>query len=425
MLKVSLFAIALLTFITSYEQNNDSSKLKVFIDCRTNCDIRFFKTEITIVDFVIDRTAADVHVLVTSQPVGSGGNQYQINFYGQNNYKDYADTLHFNTKPNASAAEARQSLLSYLMYGLAPFIAKTSFAPVIQISMKDKKAVSEVGDNTKNTKDKWNYWVYTIGVDGQLNADQVYKTQVLSSDISANRTTDKLKVNFSSYGSLNNTRYNYSSGDTTTTYLVKNTQFGFYHQLVKTISAHWSVGYQASFSNNTFANIKRKLYFKPSIEYNIFNFKDVNSRLLVVRYGVDINNPYYYDTTIFDKISETIYGQKLSVTLTLNKKWGTINTGVQYRNFFKDPRLNSMGMSAYADVKITGSLSFYVNVNASIVHDQINLVKGGATEQEVLTRKRQIASNFNYHSSFGVKFRFGSILNNFVNPRFDGYGGFW
>ncbi|MEJ7680063.1 MAG: hypothetical protein WKG06_19825 [Segetibacter sp.] len=81
-------------------------------------------------------------------------------------------------------------------------------------------------------------------------------------------------------------------------------------------------------------------------------------------------------------------------------------------------------MSANADIKISGSFSFFVNVNAAIVHDQINLVRSGASEQEVLTRKRQIASNFNYNTSFGINFRFGSILNNFVNPRFEGYGGF-
>lgn len=424
MLKVYLLAIALLHVIIAHTQEADSTKLKVFIDCRAGCDLSFFKTEITIVDFVIDRTAADAHVLITSQPVGSGGKQYQLNFYGQNNYKDYIDTLYCGTKPNASAAEVRQSLLRYLMYGLTPLIAKTPFGPVIQISMKDKKAASEVSANTSNTKDKYNYWVYTVGVDGQLNADQVYKTNIISSDIAANRTTDKLKVSFSTYGSLNNTRYKYTNGDSVTTYLVKNTEYGFYHELVKTISGHWSVGFQASFSNNTFANIKRKLYFKPAIEYNIFNFKDVNNRLLVLRYGVDISSRRYYDTTIFNKISETLYGQKASVTLTLNKKWGTINTGIQYRNFFKDTKLNSMGISTHAEIKITGAFSFYVNANASIVHDQINLVKGGSSEKEVLTRKRQIASNFNYYTSFGVKFRFGSILNNFVNPRFEGYGGF-
>lgn len=424
MLKFFWLAITVFYATCGYTQDTAKAKLKVFIDCRVGCDITYFKTEITIVDFVIDRTAADAHVLVAAQPVGSGGNQYQLNFYGQNKYERFIDTLYFTTKPNTTAAEVREVLLHYLMSGFAPLIAKTAYAEEMQVSLRKKKELNKSEDDKKNTKDKWNYWVYTVGVDGQLNADQVYKTHIVSSNFAANRVTDKLKLHFSTYGSLNNTTYSYPAGDSVTTYLVKNREYGFYHHLVKTISGHWSVGYQASFSNNTFTNIKRKLYFKPAIEYNFFNFKDVNNRYLVIRYGVDVSNFHYYDTTIFSVVKETRYGQKVSLTLAFNKKWGTINTGIHYRNFFKGPKLNSMGISANADVKITGAFSFYININAGVVHDQVNLVKGGATEQEVLTRKRQIASNFNYNTSFGVYFRFGSILNNFVNPRFEGYGGF-
>jgi hypothetical protein len=75
-------------------------------------------------------------------------------------------------------------------------------------------------------------------------------------------------------------------------------------------------------------------------------------------------------------------------------------------------------------VRVTGGLSFFINANGSLVHNQVNLVKGNISEQDVLTRKRQLASTYNYYTGFGLNFRFGSILNNFVNPRFEGYGGF-
>ena len=83
-----------------------------------------------------------------------------------------------------------------------------------------------------------------------------------------------------------------------------------------------------------------------------------------------------------------------------------------------------MGLSANADVRIGAGLSYFVYANGNVVHNQINLVKGEVTEQEVLTHKRQLGSSFNYYTSFGLAYRFGSILNNFVNPRFDGYAGF-
>ena len=39
--------------------------LRLFLDCETSgCDFDYFRTKITWVDYVRDRTAADVHVLV-------------------------------------------------------------------------------------------------------------------------------------------------------------------------------------------------------------------------------------------------------------------------------------------------------------------------------------------------------------------------
>ncbi len=421
--KVLFIALGMICSFNVKAQNNDTAKLKVFIDCRARCDFNFIKSEITIIDFVIDRLAADEHVLITSQRAGSGGVQYQLNFYGQNRYEGYTDTLVFTTTPNATAAEIRQNLLHYLMLGFSPLIAKTSSAKKIKITMKEETAAGlPPYENGKH--DKWNFWVYRISARGDLSADRVYKNNVISSNFSADRTTDKLKVEFNINGSIRNSVYTYERAADTTKYTVKNSDYGFFHNLVKSFSPHWSYGYQTNFSSNTFNNIKRKIFFSPAIEYNVYDYKEVNNHFFVLRYGLDVNNNLYYDTTIFNKIKETLYGHRFSAALTLNKKWGTFNSGIFYRNYFHDRKLNTMGINANADVRITGGLSFFVHANASVVHNQISLVKGGATEQEVLTRKRQLASNYNYNSSFGLTFRFGSILNNFVNPRFDGYGGF-
>ena len=90
MFKAEHFYVLFLSFILAMAasaQNNSGQKerLKVFIDCsNTWCDMDFIRTEINIVDFLADRLASDVHVLITSQNTGSGNNQYQMIFYGQN-----------------------------------------------------------------------------------------------------------------------------------------------------------------------------------------------------------------------------------------------------------------------------------------------------------------------------------------------------
>ncbi|MDZ7341730.1 MAG: hypothetical protein ONB27_10280 [candidate division KSB1 bacterium] len=46
----------------------------------------------------------------------------------------------------------------------------------------------------------------------------------------------------------------------------------------------------------------------------------------------------------------------------------------------------------------------------------------GATLEEVLLRQRQLETSYNYWTSIGLSYTFGSIYNNIVNPRFGGSG---
>lgn len=424
MWKVFSVVLVFLFVMPAGAQNADTTKLRVFIDCRTGCDMQFIKTELPVVDFVTNRLAADAHVLVTNQRIGSGGTQYQLNIYGQNKHVNFKDTLRFITTPGATASERRQKLVQSLLLGLLPMIAKTAYISGISISLNPALAGTGSGFIQNNTRDKWNYWAFRVGIQGEVSADKVYHTNLLNSNFSANRTTDKLKIEVYLTGSRRNSVTTSESNGITKKIVVNNSDYGVFHNMVKSFDDHWSYGYQTNFSNSTFNNIKRKIYFNPALEYNIFNYSEVNSRSFIIRYGVDVNRNLYYDTTIYNEIKETLYGHRFSTALTLNKKWGTFFSGFNYRNYLKDHRLYSVGVSVRTDVRLTGNLSFSVNANASIVHNQLSLVKGAATEQDVLTRKRQLASTYNYYTSFGFNYRFGSILNNFVNPRFEGYGGF-
>ncbi len=60
--------------------------VRVFLDC-PSCDENYIRTEITFVNYVRDRTAADVHVLVTTQGTGGGGIQYSLKFIGLDRFR--------------------------------------------------------------------------------------------------------------------------------------------------------------------------------------------------------------------------------------------------------------------------------------------------------------------------------------------------
>lgn len=419
MRKFTLLLVFLSVLKMGFSQPTVNGKLKVFIDCsNTGCDQDFIRSEINMVDFLLDRIAADVHVLITSQDTGSGGDQFQLIFFGQNKYKNHRDTIRFSTDPNVTDFEERDQLLLYLKLGLAPMIAKTNQAGNVSISLKSDGIENLPKDITE---DKWNYWVYRVGGNGSINTDQVYRSTSLRGNISARRITDKFKIRFSLFGGISNNTYEYEddNGDPVEE-IVKNENFEFENLTVWSINDRWSYGYELNFENSTFSNYKGKTIILPQIEYAFFPYKDLNSKYLTLRYGVGVQNNNYYDTTIYDRKTEFLAGQQLALTLGLNQKWGTVNAQMSWRNYFHDWSVNNLGISAGMDVRITGGLSFYFYLFGGVIHDQLNLKKGGASEAEVLTRRRQLASSFEFNSFFGINYRFGSKLNNFVNPRFEG-----
>lgn len=426
MRKILILIIAQFAFprlVTAQNELKSLDRLKVFIDCSgTWCDMSFIRTEINIVDFMLDRIAADVHVLITEQGTGSGGSKYQLIFFGQNSFKNMQDTLHFNTGPDETDFERRDKLIKYIKLGLTPFVAKTNAAKDVTIVFKKTETTSDKKDSSaKPAKDPWNYWVFRTGVNGNINADAVYKENRFSGNISANRTTEDLKINFSTSLSDNKATFEYEddAGITQKT-IVRNHNYDFYHYLIKSINNHWSWGYEARYHQSSFSNYKGQVYLRTAVEYDIFPYKEVNNRFFTISYGFVFRRNHYYDTTIYEKLKETLFGQQADANMTFNQKWGTSSIGISYQNYFHNWKLFNLGINAFTNVRITGGLSFNVFFFGALTRDQLYLPKGGATEQEILTRRRQIASGYNIYTSFGLSYRFGSKVNNFVNPRFEG-----
>jgi len=55
-----------------------------------------------------------------------------------------------------------------------------------------------------------------------------------------------------------------------------------------------------------------------------------------------------------------------------------------------------------------------------LIRNQLYLARSGLSDEEILTERRQLATDSRYSISFGFSYTFGSIFNNVVNPRFDG-----
>lgn len=418
-LSFSIFIISF--FITARSQNNYPDRLKIFIDCHSGCDMTFIRTEINIVDFLLDRQAADIHVLITDQNTGSGGDEYQLIFFGQNQFKNIKDTLYFVNDANNTDFEERDLVVKFLKLGLAPYIAKTKMAKEIQIQMKtDKLDTVSKTNQTAVTKDPWKYWVFTAGMSGSYNLDAVYHENQFNGNLSANKVTEEIKIGFNLNGGKNKSNYEYPDDNgNMLKYTFKNNFYEFSQYIVKSISDHWSLGYEVNASRSTFSNNEFRGLLRTGIEYNIFPYKMVNTKSFTISYQINARRNIYIDTTLFDKTKETLYGHGIDVKLNVNQKWGTINFGAKYHNYLHNWKYLYLRANTELDIRITGGLSFDIYTSAELIRDQLELPKEGATPQEVLTRRRQLATGYRFSTYFGLSYRFGSKLNNFVNPRFD------
>jgi Protein of unknown function, DUF481 len=419
-MKLNFIILFFLAFFFNINAIAQSGRLKVFMDCQSDCDMNYIRTEINIVDFVLDRIAADVHVLITDQNTGSGGDKYQLIFFGQNGFKQKTDTIYFDNAANNTDFEERDLLLKYLKLGLTPFITKTDMARNISIQMKSDKVAGDLTkDTTLNKKDPWNYWVFQANINGSINAEEVYKSSSLNGDFSANRVTEELRIQFSFNGGRSKSVYEFEDNNGVFQKLtIRNDNYDASHILIKSLTHHWSWGYELRLSRNSFSNIKYQPVFRTGIEYNIFPYKQVNTKYFTIGYILDFRRNNYFDTTLFDKTKENLAGHTLQTKLTINQKWGTIRLGAEYRNYFNNWKYLNLETNADLNIRISGGLSVFLYTSAMLIRDQIFLPKQGASAQDVLARRRQIATGYQVFTHFGISYRFGSQLNNFVNPRF-------
>lgn len=420
------------------------NKLRVFIDgCDRRdggCDMDFIRTEITAVDFYRDNQIADVFLLINNNESGGGGRQYQLLFIGQQNiYAGRNDTLYVNTKQTDTDFEVRERLTRFIKLGLAPYVAKTKAGEEIEINMKTDAGVLE--NEVQESVDPYNYWVFNVGSDANIELEELSKEINFGGEVSVNRITDEWKISLTGRidERLRRTIQKVPRVDDNGNPIlgedgnqiiddVENnfdvSEFGFSHQLVKSISPQWSYGYDIAGRQNTRFNYQFQTSFRPAVEYNFFPEAVQNSRFLRVNYGVEVRNNRYVEETISGVIEETRFLHSLRASLGLNQRWGTLEVGYRLRNYLDDFSSWSTGLNISAEVRVTGNFSFFMRVEGNYVQDQIYLASGDFTEQDILSGRVTLPSAYTIDTRFGFNYRFGSNLNNFVNRRFFGRANF-
>lgn len=410
-LRVVILSIICITFCYSQEQIDSASSLKkdalrLYVDCNS-CDNDYLRTNITFVNYVRDRADAQVHILVTTQETGSGGREYTMTFIGKQNFEGVDDTLKYISNQSDSDDIRRKGITQTMKLGLIRYVSRTPLSDKISINYSEPAQPTAVVD-------PWDFWVIKASINGYFNGQSSTNSSNIYGSISANRTTEDVKIDLSLNGSYGEN--NYDAG--TIVYSSFSRSKGLWASAIFSISDHWSAGIGTSANSSTYNNENIAWNTGPAIEYNIYPYTEATRRQLRLSYNVEYGYRDYIEETIFFKTNEHLYREKIEAAMELKEPWGSIELSTSASNFFHD--FNKYNLFTYGSIslKLVEGLSLRLNGNASKVHDQLSLPRSGATAEEVLTRQRELATQYYYWASVGFSYQFGSIYNNVVNPRF-------
>lgn len=376
--------------------------LKVFMEASD-----YIRKEIPYVNYVRDIKDAGVYIISTSQGTGSGGREYTYFFVGQGKFAGMKDTLSYVSSPDDTGDIIRMNQVKILKMGLMRYVARTPLAKYTNIMFS--LPLSETV-----TSDKWDSWVFRSSLNGYLNGEQAIKSTYLNVNISANRVTQDWKINLSARYNQSNDKYDIGG----LIYESNNNSKSFNALVVKSLSEHWSYGGSVYLGASRYSNIHLSTSLMPGIEYDVFPYSQSTRRQLRLLYKAGYNYVNYIDTTIYDKTRENLLLHSFLAAYEVVQKWGTIEISMEYSNYLHDWSKNNLSIDGYLSLRVAKGLSVTFGGGASLIHDQLGLVKGGASAEEVLLRRKQLETQYSYFTTFGFSYTFGSIYNNVVNPRF-------
>jgi hypothetical protein len=386
---------------------DEQEALKIFVDC-DECDLSFIKINIPYVNYTIDPQSAEVLVKITHQNTGSGGRRYHINFLGQMNFTGFDQTLQYISSQVDSRDMDRKGITRTIEMGLMPYISQTSRASSVKIEV-------DQGDNTfvQPGDDDWNSWTYHIDFMGNYEAEESQNELSLTSSLRANHTSEELKIR-------SRIKYDYErekiddDGETVKS-ILRELESDF--NLVKSLDEKWSLGFNAGVNSTTFRNIDLEIAFAPAVEYNFYPWSNSAQRIVALAYYAGIRNFDYIEKTIFDKTHETVYYEGLSLQLEVIEPLWEIEAYLSASHYFHDFNKNNIELYTNLSLKIVKGFSTELSLELERPRNQIYLPHEGATREEILLKRKKLATDYELAFSFGIQYSFGSIYNNVVNRR--------
>lgn len=395
---------------------NGPDRIRVFLDCQTHgCSQQEFRTEITFVEWVRDRTVADVHLILTSQSTGAG-TQFVFDFVGLGEFEDTDLRLQHTVSDTDTRDEELEALVRTFKGGLVPYVAQRGYLSALEISEIELDAeAAGAGQQQVPADDPWNLWVFSVGTSFQADGEESQSDYQIRGRLSASRTTPEWKVNIGLDGEHEYERFELSDS---TTYTNETDDWEFDVLAVRSLSRHWSAG--TMMEVNTSTNLNRKVGGRAAaaLEWNLYPYFEANRRQFVLHYQLGFSRVEYEDTTIFDRTEETLYDQRLVAVYDTRQPWGNISFSAEGSNLLNDWSKYSLEFRTRTRIRLFRGFDMNIEGSYELIRDQVYLPRQGQSDEDILRQRRQLATGYEYGLELGFSFRFGSIFNSVVNNRF-------
>ncbi len=412
-LGVSLSAVA----STAQGQESRSDALRIFFDCSgRDCNSTYYRTEIPWVNWVRDRTLAQVHLIMTSERNASGGREYSFDFLGQEELEGEDDLLTYMSLGTDTGEENLRGISQVLAIGLARYSVLVGAGEGLQVQRTG--GARELTDRLvtgDQVNDPWNFWVFNIGVNGNYEEESSENERRFRGNFSASRTTTTWRVRLRGSGSYN--RGELALTDSTVA-IDQRTNWNVNQEVVYALADHWSTAFTAGASASTRSNQDFGLSVRQGIEFSVWPYEEAPRRSLTAVYRVGIQYFDWEKTTEFGRNEETRPEHRLQLQLFQRQPWGDSRVSLRASSFLDDFSQNSVEFNGNLSVRLFRGLRLNLGGGLERIRDQIFLPAGGLTEEEILLRQRERASDYQFDIRMGLSYQFGSIFNNVVNNRF-------
>ena len=386
--------------------------LRVFLDCDF-CDFSYLQVETPWVSFVRDRTAGDVHLLLTRIETGGGGQRYDLEVLPQGNAAR-RDTIRFQTEPSATEDARRSEITRNIQLALVPYALRTEAGRSLRVA-----AAQRAGDEDERPRtgpDRWKAWVFEIGGGAAVEKEQRQSDTEFEGGLEGRRVTSALKLGFEANADYQRSRFQLDDDEGTLVSTRENYEGGAV--VVRSLGNHWGAGAQAAIGSSTFQNTRLVLRAAPAIEYSLWPYEQATRRQLVFQYSVGVSSFEYREETIFDKLSEVRPSQAFVIGYDVRQPWGSADASLEAASFLDDLSQNRLEFDMEWNLRLFRGMELEIGGSIERIHDQLSIPKRDATPDEILLERRALATDYRYDVRVGFSYTFGSIFSAVVNPRF-------